>query len=308
MTTSITIWIIQLLLVPALSPFLVGITRKVKAKLQNRQGASCFQPYRDLGKLFHKNEVMSDDASVIFKFAPYVVFAVTIAIAAGLPLLSSIPIFTGDFLTLIYLLALGTFFLALAGIDTGGAFSGFGSSREMLVASLTEAGLVLSLFALALSAKSTNMGDMAGTVSGLSGLAYFPIALAFGSFFISLLAESARYPFDNPSTHLELTMIHEAMILEYSGQRLALMEWASANKYLIFAFLGANLFFPWGLAGTLAPFAILSSIILSFIKASILAVIVAVIEGSFAKWRLFRLPKLLAGSFVLSLIAILLII
>ncbi|MCX6713346.1 MAG: NADH-quinone oxidoreductase subunit H [Candidatus Vogelbacteria bacterium] len=308
MTTSIIIWIIQLLLVPALSPLLVGITRKIKAKLQNRQGASCFQPYRDLWKLFHKNEVMSEDASVIFRFAPYVVFAVTLAIAAGIPLLSSIPIFTGDFLTLIYMLALGTFFLALSGIDTGGAFSGFGSSREMLVASLTEAGLVLSLFALALAAKSTNMGDMATTVSGLSSIAYLPIALAFISFFISLLAESARYPFDNPSTHLELTMIHEAMILEYSGKRLAMMEWASANKYLIFAFLGANLFFPWGLAGTLAPFAIIGSIILSFIKASILAVIVAVIEGSFAKWRLFRLPKLLAGSFILSLIAILLII
>ena len=246
--STIPLWLIQLILIPALSPFFIGVTRKMKAELQNRQGASPFQPYRDLGKLFRKDEVISRDASWVFRFAPYAVYSVTVLVGASVPLVSTALAnrFTGDFLVVIYLLALGTFFLALAGIDTGGAFGGFGSSREMMVAALTEGGLILSLLTLALVSRTTNLFAIAENVASLSFYDLPPVILAFVGFFVALLAETGRYPFDNPATHLELTMIHEAMILEYSGKRLALIEWAAANKYLIFIALGANLFFPWG--------------------------------------------------------------
>ena len=252
--STILLWIIQLMLIPLLSPFFIGVTRKMKAELQNRRGASPFQPYRDLAKLFRKDEVISRDASWVFRFAPYLVFAMTVLIGACIPLVSTAlaNVFTGDFLVVIYLLALGTFFLALAGIDTGGAFGGFGSSREMMVAALTEGGLILSLLTLALVSQTTNLFAIAETVASLSFYDLPPVILAFVGFFVALLAETGRYPFDNPATHLELTMIHEAMILEYSGKRLALIEWAAANKYLIFIALGANLFFPWGMADSLA--------------------------------------------------------
>jgi len=303
---SILIWSIQLLLIPALSPFFIGVIRKIKAKFQNRQGASVLQPYRDLWKLFHKDEIFSEDASWIFRFAPYVIFASTIVIGASIPLLTTAlgNSLTGDFLVVVYCVALGTFFLALAGIDTGGGFGGFGSSREMMVAALTEGGLILSLFAVAVMSKTTNLFSMSEAMASLPFSDYQPMILAFFGFFIALLAETCRYPFDNPSTHLELTMIHEAMILEYSGKRLALMEWASSNKYLIFTALGANLFFPWGIANTLEWSAIAIAFAFFLLKALLFSGAVALIESSIAKFRLFRLPDLLFTSFVLSLIAI----
>ncbi|MDO8509695.1 MAG: NADH-quinone oxidoreductase subunit H, partial [bacterium] len=229
---SIFIWTIQLVLVPAISPLFIGIVRKIKARLQNRVGASIIQPYFDLRKLFNKNEVISEDASWIFRFAPYLIFAVTLIVGASIPLFTTIlaNTFLSDFLVIVYLIALSTFFLALAGIDVGSAFGGFGSSREMTVAALTEGGLIFSLLAVALAVHSTNLFTMAAAVSGLSLASIAPILLAFFAFLIALLAETARFPFDNPATHLELTMIHEAMILEYSGKRLALIEWAAANK------------------------------------------------------------------------------
>jgi formate hydrogenlyase subunit 4 len=285
--STILFWLIQLILIPALAPFFVGVTRKMKAELQNRRGASPFQPYRDLAKLFRKDEVISRDASWIFRFAPYAVYAVTILVGASIPLVSTALAngYTGDFLVVIYLLALGTFFLALAGIDTGGAFGGFGSSREMLVAALTEGGLIVSLLALALVSRTTNL-------------------LAFIGFFVALLAETGRYPFDNPSTHLELTMIHEAMILEYSGKRLAIVEWAAANKYLIFIALGANLFFPWGTADSLAVGQVALSLALFIGKCLLFCAAIAFIESTIAKFRIFRLPDLLFTSFIISIIAI----
>ncbi len=301
MTLTLTQW----LLVPLLSPFCIGLTRKVKAKLQNRQGASCFQPYRDLWKLFHKDEIISNDASFIFRFAPIIIFAVTLLVGGSIPLLS----LTGlgrmsDFLVIVYLLALGTFFLALAGMDTGSAFGGFGSSREMFVAALTEGGLIFSLLTLAFIANSTNLFAMANAAGSISPRTVAPLILAFISFTIALLAETSRYPFDNPATHLELTMIHEAMILEYSGKRLAIMEWAAANKYLIFFALGANLFFPWGLAGTKNLAALLVSLIIFIVKISVFCAGVGVLESSMAKLRIFRLPDLLFTSFILGVLAI----
>lgn len=302
----IILFILQLLLIPVLSPLIVGVTRKIKARFQNRQGASVFQPYRDIWKLFHKDEVISDTASWIFRHTPYILFATTIVIAAGIPAISTVASFapSGDFLTFVYLVALGTFFLALAGMDTSSAFGGTGSSREMTVAALTEGGLIFSLLTVALITKSANFSEMAGNLSSLPVYSLAGIVIAFAAFYIALLAECARYPFDNPATHLELTMIHEAMILEYSGKRLALVEWAAANKLMIFISLGATIFFPWGVAGSAEIIPVLSSLAFFIVKVLVLASSVAILESSIAKLRFFRLPDLLFTSLVLGIIAI----
>jgi len=306
---AILLWTIQLLAVPALSPLGIGIIRKIKARLQNRCGAGVLQPYRDLCKLFGKDETISADASWVFKAAPYIIFGVTLAASAAIPVFSVLaanPL--ADLLVFVYLLAIGNFFLALAGIDTGSAFGGFGSSREMTVAALAEGGLVFSMLSLAFAAHSTNLFKIVAVVSTLSPAAFAPLTLSLIAFMIALLAETARFPFDNPATHLELTMIHEAMILEYSGKRLALIEWSSANKLMIFAILGVNLFFPWGFAahGCLVPSLLAFALVLG--KALLVAVFVALVESSMAKMRFFRLPDLLFVSFILSVLSILLIV
>jgi formate hydrogenlyase subunit 4 len=303
---TIILWILQIVLVPALSPLGTGLVRKIKARLQNRVGPGLFQPYRDLWKLFHKDEVISRDASWIFRFVPYLIFSVTLMVGAALPLLTirfSDYIFS-DLLVVVYLIALSTFFLALAGMDGGSAFGGFGSSREMTLAALTEGGLIFSLLALAVSARSMNLFTMAEAVTGLSLSSFAPLLLAFGGFIIALLAETARFPFDNPATHLELTMIHEAMILEYSGKRLALLEWAAANKFLIFLTLGANLFFPWGLSRSGQGLGVLWALALYLVKIAAFCLMVALLESGMAKFRFFRLPDLLFTSFILSVIAL----
>ncbi len=307
---TITLWILQLLFIPVLSPVFIGLTRKIKAEFQNRKGASIFQPYRDLYKLFHKDEVISEDASWIFRMAPFVTFGVTLAIGACIPIVSSAlsasPV--GDFLVVIYLFALGTFWLALAGLDTGSAFGGFGSSREMMLAAFTEGGLILSLLTLVLLSGTTDLSSVATTMRSLPFSSIAPVAIALLAFAIALLSETARYPFDNPATHLELTMVHEAMILEYSGKRLALMEWSAANKYLLFLTLGATLFFPWGLAHTLSLGAIVVGLIILVAKVSLLCLCIATLESSISKLRIFRLPDLLFTSCLLGIIAIGLII
>lgn len=308
--TLFSIWFLQLILVPALSPLCIGFVRKIKARLQNRVGAPIVQPYRDIAKLFRKDEVLSKDASWIFRCAPYLIFTITILLGAGIPLFTAqvTASMLGDLLTVVYLIALASFFLALAGMDTGNAFGGFGSSREMTIAALTEGGLIFSLLALAFAARSSNLFVIADSISGLSLLAFTPILLAFVAFVIAFLAETARFPFDNPATHLELTMIHEAMILEYSGKRLALIEWAAANKFMLFLALGVNLFFPWGLADSLSWTAVLVALGLFMLKALALCLFVAVLESSIAKFRFFRLPDLLFSSFIISVIALSLII
>lgn len=254
----------------------------------------------------HKDEVISEDASWLFKFAPYPVFSVTLILGASIPLFTTA--FSGnrlsDLLVIIYLIALGTFFLALAGMDSGSGFGGFGSSREMTLAALTEGGLMFTLLALAFTAHSMNLFAIAETISSLPLSSFAPITLAFAGFVIAMLAETARFPFDNPATHLELTMIHEAMILEYSGKRLALMEWAAANKFCVFLTLGANLFFPWGMSTSASLTEIPLALALFFIKLLALCMFVAVLESSMAKFRFFRLPDLLFTSFILGVIAI----
>ena len=302
---TIFIWTIQFIFIPVVSPLCVGIIKKIKARLQNREGASIFQPYKDLWKLLHKDEVISRDASWIFYSAPFIVFAITIVVGASIPLFGSFfnNTLTGDMLIIVYALAISTFFLALAGMDTGSAFGGFGSSREMTLSALAEGGLIFSLLTVALINGTTNLFAISSSIFG-QGQHFLSVLLSFSGFFIVLLAETARFPYDNPDTHLELTMIHEAMILEYSGKRLALMEWASANKLLIFFALGANLFFPSGLAQNAYADAIILGIVIFMVKIFIFCLAIALIESSMAKFRFFRLPDLLLISFILNVVAI----
>ncbi|MBI4215273.1 MAG: NADH-quinone oxidoreductase subunit H [Parcubacteria group bacterium] len=298
--------LVQSLMVPLLSPLAIGIIRKIKAKMTNRQGASVFQPYRDLWKLFHKDEIISADASWISKFAPYLIFAATLVVAMNIPVISAragLGI-ASDIITVIYLFALGAFFLALLGLDAGSPFGGFGSSREMTMAALTEGGMLFSLLALALLARSTQLEEIMYNLSELSFPVVASMFFAFLGFMIALLSENARYPFDNPATHLELTMIHEAMILESSGKRLALLEWAAANKLLIFIALAANLFFPWGMPAAIGLESALFGFALFAIKAFIFLSFIAILESTIAKLRFFRLPDLLLTSFMLGVIAI----
>ena len=300
------LWTMQLIMVPAVSPLCAGIIKKIKARLQGREGAGIFQPYKDIGKLFYKDEVISKDASWIFRYAPFIIFAVTVVAGASIPLFASFfkNTATGDLLVVIYTLSIGTFFLALAGMDTGSAFGGFGSSREMTVSALAEGGLIFSLLTVALVSGTTNLFAVSGTGVFALGRSFLPRILALGGFFIVLLAETGRFPFDNPATHLELTMIHEAMILEYSGKRLALMEWAAANKLFIFAAMAANLFFPWGIAQSPDMIAVILGITMFGIKIVLFSMVIAALESSMAKFRFFRLPDLLIISFILNVIAI----
>jgi formate hydrogenlyase subunit 4 len=299
-------WIIQLFFVPAVSPLCIGIIKKMKALLSNRRGASIFQPYKDLWKLLHKDEVISRDASWIFRQAPFIVFTATVVVGASIPIFASFlgNTLTGDMLVVVYTLAIGTFFLALSGLDTGGAFGGFGSSREMTLSALAEGGFIFSLLTVALVGGTTNLFAISHTGLFSQSQQILPISLALIGFFIILLAETARFPYDNPDTHLELTMIHEAMILEYSGKRLALMEWASANKLLIFMALGANIFFPFGIAPVAEAGAIFIGLVSFAIKIIICCMIISLIESSMAKFRFFRLPDLLFTSFILNVVAL----
>ncbi len=295
---------IHALVITALSPLFVGIIRKCKARLQGREGASIFQPYGDLQKLFRKDEVISTDASWVFRHAPYIIFGAMAAAVSGIPLLVAGETSSmGNLFVFVYLLAVGTFFTALAGMDTGSSFGGFGSSREMSLSALSEAALVFSFIPLALAAHSGNFGEITNVFLQATTIDFLPVFIAFSAFFIALLTENARVPVDNPATHLELTMIHEAMILEYSGKRLALIEWASSVKLLGFVILGANLFFPWGL---LSPAGGSFGVAIFILVAKILlfAFGIALLESVIAKLRIFRVPNLIATAFVLGAVAI----
>jgi formate hydrogenlyase subunit 4 len=297
----------QAVLALALAPLLVGFIRLVKARLQNRRGAPAWQPYFELKKLFGKEVVMSHNASWLFRFTPYIVFASAIAVTFLVPLIAaSLPFDgVGDLLVVVYILLLGTFFLALAGLDPGTAFGGMGSSREMTVAAIAEPTIALAIFGLALGAGSTNLGRIVTQILTNPGTVINPShLLAFGAMFVVTMAETGRLPVDNPATHLELTMIHEAMILEYSGRYLALIEWAAAVKLFIFVSLLANMFVPWGVAVTLTPAALVIAFFALVGKLAVLGAVIAVVETRIAKLRLFRVPELLAVSFVLALLGV----
>jgi formate hydrogenlyase subunit 4 len=286
---------------------LVGTIRKAKARLQGRRGAGVLQPYRDLRKLLLKETVISENTSWIFRFTPYVVIGTMFLAALVMPVLTTSGSlrFVGNIILLMYLFLLGTFFLALAGLDAGSSFGGMGASREMAIAALAEPTVMIAIFAMALRAGTTGLNEMISYSAADPLLLLNPsYLLAFSSLFIVALAETGRLPVDNPSTHLELTMIHEAMILEYSGRYLALIEWAAAIKLFLFLTLLGNIFLPWGIARTLEPGALFASAVAFTLKLAVLAMGLALLETGVAKLRLFRVPALLSGSFALALLAV----
>jgi formate hydrogenlyase subunit 4 len=307
MSTEIAIELAQLLIVMFGSPLLAGVIRKAKARLQGRRGASIFQPYADIRKLLSKEAVVSENTSWIFRFTPYLLATTMLLSALIVPVLSTSAAlgFMGNIIALMYLFLLGTFFLALAGLDAGSAFGGMGSSREVAIAALAEPTVLIAIFGIALRAGTTSLDGI------ITRFAAEPLLmlnaghlLAFFALFIVALAENGRLPVDNPATHLELTMIHEAMLLEYSGRHLALVEWAAGMKLFLFLTLLSNLFFPWGVALTNTPVAILTAFSALTAKLLLFAGIIALVETAVAKLRLFRVPELLAGSFTVALLGV----
>jgi len=297
----------QVLLVLLFSPLISGFSRKLKARLQSRKGPAMLQPYRDLYKLLRKGMVVPQTASWIFPATPYVLFATTLLAGLLIPTVTTqAPLSAiGGVLAVVYLLALGRFFLALAGLDAGSSFGGLGSSREMTISAIAEPALMLAVFTVALGAASTNLSSMAQAAVGQSWQFLAPSQmLAFAALFIVLIAETGRIPVDNPATHLELTMIHEAMILEYSGPHLALVEWSAAMKQMVLMTLLINVFFPYGLSATGSLAAAAGSVALFVLKLGALALAVVLVETGNAKMRLFRVPELLALAFVLSALAL----
>ena len=308
-TTLLLSFLFQIILVIALAPLITGIIRKTKARFQHRRGATVLQPYYDLVKLMRKDVVVSSVASWLFHCTPYVVFSSMVVISLLVPtVVTPVPLhWVGDIIAVIYLFALGRFFMALVGLDTGSAFGGLGSSREMSIASIVEPAMMLAIFTAAVTAGSTDLSVIVDRLSTTPASMLNPShLLAFAGLFVVSLAETGRIPVDNPATHLELTMIHEAMILEYSGPYLALIEWASQVKLVIFLALMANMFFPLGMATTLSPSALAVGAGAFLLKVTGLALIVALVESTNAKLRLFRVPELLVVAFILSLLSLIL--
>lgn len=297
----------QVLLYAALAPLLAGWIRKVKAVLQNRRGAPVLQPYRDLRKLLGKEARVAHTASPLFRAAPYIVFVATWLAAATVPLLA-VDLPTGlvaDIIVLVGLLALGRFFLALAGMDVGTPFGGMGASREMLISSLAEPAMLLAVFTLALTAHTTNLTSLVDTQLAGSAVLRPSYLFALGALALVAIAETGRIPVDNPTTHLELTMVHEAMILEYSGRHLALMEWAAQIKLMLYGALLVNLFFPWGIAQDPGAGALALGLAAVMAKLLALGAVLAVVETVLAKMRLFRVPVFLNLALLLGLLGVL---
>lgn len=297
----------QTLLFVAAAPLLAGWVKRVKCHLQNRAAPSVFQPYRDLAKLLRKHLVLAERASWVFRATPYIVFGTTLLAAACVPLVAlKLPTAAiADVIVLVGFLALGRFFLALAGMDIGTAFGGMGSSREMMIGALAEPVTLMAVFTLSMTASTTNLSEAVGYTLG-SGLVLRPsfVFAALGLMMVAV-AETGRVPVDNPATHLELTMVHEAMILEYSGRHLALLEWASKIKLMIYLALIANIFLPWGIADDLTTPALATGVAAIAAKLALLGVLLVVWETVMAKMRLFRVPQFLGFAFLLSLLGML---
>lgn len=297
--------LIQLSVMICVAPLVNGIIKKIKALSQKRKGAPVLQLYYDLFKLVKKDTVVSETTSWIFRAAPYITFIATVCAALLIPVTTLIkPIsFMGDIILSIYILALGRFFLTLSALDTGSTFGGMGSSREMMISSIFEPAMLVSIFTLGLMAKSTSAYGMMSNAVQMGFSVIQPVyVLVFLAVFIILLAETARIPIDDPATHLELTMVHEAMILEYSGRNLALMELAASIKQLILITLLVNLFIPLDAliyVGNPAV-GVVISLLLYLIKVIFISVLVAITEISTVKLRLFSVPNLAAISFILS--------
>jgi formate hydrogenlyase subunit 4 len=301
---------VQMLLVLLLAPLLTGFVRKVKARLLRRQGPPLIQPYRDLLRLMRKEVVLAENASWLFRINPYLIVAATWVAATLVPTFRTGLLFSwsADLIAIIALLGSARFFLALAGMDVGTSFGGIGSSREVMIASLAEPAMIMIVFTLALIAGSTQLSTMADfLVSSQVGLRV-SLGLALLALIMVAIAENARIPVDNPATHLELTMVHEAMVLEYSGRHLALIELAAALKLLLYVSLIACLFAPWGVADPGAGLGALAAAVAAYLgKLAVGGILLGVFEISIAKMRVFRVPEFLGAALMLGLLATLLL-
>ncbi|MGY8663223.1 NADH-quinone oxidoreductase subunit H [Bradyrhizobium sp. UFLA05-109] len=299
----------QMLLVLMLAPLLTGFVRKVKARLLRRRGPPLLQPYRDLVRLMRKDVVLADNASWLFRVIPYLMFAGTWVAASLVPTFGNGLLFswTADLIAIIALLGSARFFQALAGMDVGTAFGGIGSSREVMIASLAEPAILITVFSVAMIAGSTQLSNVAEFMGSDAVGLRVSLGMAFVALTVVALAENARIPVDNPATHLELTMVHEAMVLEYSGRHLALVDLSSQLKLLLYVSLIACVFLPWGTAAGDASVATLALGALLYLgKLAVLGFLLAVFETSIAKMRVFRIPEFLGAALMLALLATLL--
>ncbi len=300
--------LLQLFLLLLLAPLVSGCIKNWKAKLQNRRGPRIWQPYLDMIKFLRKDMVISENACWVFSAGPYVLFITSLLAGLMVPMVNvqAPASLFGGILAIVGLLALGRFFLALGGLDPGSAFGGMGSSREMTLAAIAEPALMLAVFTVAITAGSTDLSHIVQATRGSTWQLLNPAhVLAFIALFIVLLAETGRVPVDNPATHLELTMIHEAMLLEYSGRYLALMEWGASIKQLVLLTILANIFWPMGLPAEWSAGSLLLGLIVLLVKVLCLSSVVVLVETTNAKLRLFRVPDLLSAAFVLATLALL---
>jgi formate hydrogenlyase subunit 4 len=299
--------IAQILILLVAAPAFVGWVRVLKCWSQGRSSAGIFQPYRDIMKLFSKDVVLAENASWIFRFTPYLVFGTAVLAGGIIPILSvDLPLAaTADVIVLVALFAIARFFTALAGLDIGTAFGGMGSSREMTIASLAEPAMLMAIFTMSLGSGSTSLSQMAQVILSGQSILRPSIAFALLAFVLIALAETGRIPVDNPATHLELTMIHEAMILEYSGRHLALIEWASMMKLFLFVMLGIAAFAPWGIASSGELSAVPAASLFMVLKLCFAGVVLVLIETGLAKMRLFRLTEFLGSAFLLAALGML---
>jgi formate hydrogenlyase subunit 4 len=298
---------LEILIALAAAPLLSGWVNQCRAWLQNRRAPSIWQPYRMLHKLFNKESIVAEHASPLFRVAPYVIWACMTLACAIVPTLSiELPLSpAADAIALVGLFALARVAISLAAMDIGTAFGTLGARREMLVGFLAEPALLMVLFTGSLITQSTLLTSIVATLNHRDLAIYPSLAFAGIAFTMVSLAENARIPVDNPTTHLELTMIHEALILEYSGRHLALLEWAASLKLFAYSCIGLALFAPWGIAEAGNPAALLLAIPVLVLKLLVGGAVLAVIETTNAKMRLFRVPEFLATAFMLAVIGML---
>jgi formate hydrogenlyase subunit 4 len=299
----------QMAFVVLLAPLLTGFIRLIKARLLRRRGPPMIQPYRDILRLLRKEVVLAENASWLFRVTPYLIFAVTWVAAAIIPTFATGLIFswTADLIAIIALLGSARFFLALAGMDVGTSFGGIGSSREAMIATLAEPSMLLIIFTLALIAGSTQLSTIAAFMTSPQVGLRVSLAIALIALVMVAIAENARIPVDNPATHLELTMVHEAMVLEYSGRHLAMIELAASLKLLLYISLIACMFIPWKLAVLGEGLAAYLVGMLAYLaKLAVGGALLALFETATAKMRVFRVPEFLGAALMLGLLATLL--
>jgi formate hydrogenlyase subunit 4 len=308
--TALAIQFLQMLLVLALAPLLTGFVRVMKARLLRRKGPPLLQPYQDLMRLLGKHAVVAENASWLFRVAPYLIFGATWVAAALVPTFAGGLLFgwTADLIAIVALLATARFFQALAGMDVGTSFGGIGSSREMMIATLAEPAMIMIVFTLALIAGSTQLSIIAEVFAREGVGLRVSLGLALAALVLVAIAENARIPVDNPATHLELTMVHEAMVLEYSGRHLAMIDLAAMLKLLLYVSLIGCVFLPWGIAlpGS-GPLAYVLGFILYPLKLAVAGVLLALFETSIAKMRVFRVPQFLGIALMLGFLGTLLL-